>query len=82
MQQAGVAKEQQVQDKGLGQIRERSFHPATTSGMTGQGTMGGAGGSTGTGAGGVVGNEARVPGGSSGDPRNAAMHDASMGRGI
>lgn len=82
LQQAGVAKETQVQEKGLDQIRQRNFHPATTSGMTGQGTMGGSGGLTGTGAGGVVGNEARVPGGSSGDPKNAAMHDASMGRGI
>ena len=50
--------------------------------MTGQGSMTGTGGLTGTGAGGVVGQDARVPGGSSGDSRNAAMHDASLGRQI
>lgn len=76
-----------TQEKGLAEIRERSFHPSnttasTTSGMTGQGSMTGTGGLTGTGAGGVVGHEERVPAGSSGDPRNAAMHDASIGRQI
>lgn len=50
--------------------------------MTGQGSMTGTGGLAGTGAGGVVGYEERVPAGSSGDRRNAAMHDTSMGRQI
>lgn len=79
-QKYGAEKDRQVQEKGLGEIRERNFHPTTTSGMTGQGSMSGTGGMTNTRDGAVVGHETRVPGGSSGDPVNAPMHDASMGR--
>ena len=80
-----MEKDLAIQEKGRAEASERTFHPSSTaaptsSGVTGQESMASAGGLTGTGAGRVVGQEARVPGGSSGDSRNAAMHDASLGR--
>ncbi len=75
-QNTGLTKNKAVEEKGLGEVRERDFHPVGGSQVAGDSNV--VGGS-------VYGRDSAVPGGRSataGNPRADGTMDASMGRGL